>query len=754
MKTLSRRWILLGLAALVMVPPAVFAQPADDSADTTEVKKAKGQELVLTAEFMKKKLNELLMAMSEVAGLMEKTEPEVAKILRRTIELAQREDVDEKMAVVIRSLKKGLAEAAQKEQGEVIVKLTQMLRILEGGVQEKSDTDAKIIELQEVRKRLDKNIEQQKAEEKKTRPAAHAEQIDAETKRILKELEGIVKKQKQLMSQTGKIANPNASLRKLAGLRQAIRDQLQKQQAINESTKNAPLGRLPVLSEAQKKLAAKAGELKKQVEKTSADKALAKSLSAANVDGKALKKVGELVKSAAGEMKRASGSLAKSSKAGATRPQQQAEADLKAAEKMISQAMEKLGQKTPSGKAAAKQSKLAGKTAQLAEAVKAVAAKAGIDPKTLKGSAGKKPGGDLNKAASHMNKASNKLASANPKAAGKHQKKALEELTDQLKKVADLRRKAMAAAKKKMNSAEQKEIAAAMKKLAEKMKKGMDGKKMAGQQSVSKAGCSASSAAEKMDKPDACKANKEQKKTLEEMKKARQQLDEEIAKLERRSKAEKLARLEDRLQKVLEQQKVTTARTARTYKNRGRAPAEYDRQAQQALSEMARIEGELAEEIAAIRKLLVKEGTTVVFPEVLADVKNDLADVQKRLADKDPGPLTQATQEEIERALEELVGAVRKELSKGPGRKKGGGGGGGGGGGKKKKPLIPPLAELRMLRLQQIRVNTATKRLDKMIASKKITGDQAKTEHKKLSERQAKVLGLTKKIAEKMKKGQ
>ena len=736
MKYARKRTLLLLSVIVLSVSSGVLGQ---DKPATGE----KGSDdLVHSANFTKQKFEELLSAMSDVARMMEKTDPEVARILRQTVDHAQREDVADKMEDVIRSLRKGLDEAAESHQSSVIDDLTQMLRILEGGVKDQSTTDAKLAELRAIRARIEKILKRQEAEEKITRPAAHTRDIDGETQRILKALRDIIAKQEELISRTAKIRKTNPSVRRLAKLRSIIRSALNAQKKLNAAAKDADLAQLPVLAEAQDKLIAGAEKVIKQIGKATADVDLKSALRAAGTEPKVLQIAGDKVRSAAKEMKRASGSLGKSAKADARVPQQQAAVDLENAARTINDAIDKMLADTPSGGIAKEQSDLAGRTRKLAGAVAAAAEKAGIDPTTLKGNKG-----DLKKATGCMELASEKLTAQEPQGGRAEQDKALAELKGQLARAAELRRRATAEAGKKLDPTEQEQIASDTGKVAEKMKKGSDGKPTPAQPSVSKAGQCASGACGKMSNNDASGANRDQNEAIDNLKEALEKLDEEIARLDRRSKAEKLAAIEERLGKILEEQKLCTKQTRKTYEARSDKAPIYDREAQQTLAELSRIEGLLGEEVQSVRRVLLKEGTTVVFPEILGDVKEDLADVQKQLAGMDGGVLTQAKQEEIEQTLQELIDAVRKELSKGHGRAKAGGGGGGG----CKPPLIPPVAELRMLRAKQIRINRRTQRLNGMISGGKLTGREAVAEVRKLSVRQQRAAEIARRISDKMK---
>jgi hypothetical protein len=791
--------VLSGLAAV----DGLAQQAPTDAATPAETK-----DLEQKAQFLKQKFEELLANMLDVATLLEETEPETAKILRRTVEHAQRELVAEKMDAVRRALREGLDQAAQQSQGEVVTQLGTMLRILEGAEVEKSETDKKIAERRAALEEVDRLLEAQENEEKRTRAAAHAEEIDRDTQALLDALKALAERQKDLMEDTGKLPADNEQLQRLGQLRDAIDDLLDKQQKLNAHSEKAALGKLPVLGEAQKQLVEAAAQLGEKIKQADADGNISKSIDKAGGNPKALDGAVGNVASAGKEMDRAAASLGKSHKEKARLPQRQAEADLQAARDAIDAAMGKIAGGSKTGQIASSQEKLAGETGMLDEKIKAVAEKAAINPESLGKSgeqqdgqpAGQKSGeqggqksgeqggqkggeqdgqqggeqggqksgeqggqkggeqggqkgaqqpkGNLKKAAGHMQKAAEEVTAQDTETATTEQGKALAELQKKLEQVAELRERAMAKAKQELDATKQGEIASDTGKLAETMKKGTDGKPMGGQESVAGASKSAGSAAGKMSQGQAGGANADQKKTAEQLRQAQQQLQEEIAELEERSKAEKLARIEQRLEKVLEKQKVITAQTRTTWDDRDAGEAPYDREAEQTLLDNARKEGQLADEVERVLKLLKEEGTTIIFPEILEDVHSDLNDVQKRLASKDPGPLTQSTQQEIERTLEELINAVRDELSKGPGRAQGGGGQGQGG--NKKPPLIPPIAELRMLRLKQVRILSETRQLEAQVKENGGAGEDAKAKASVLSREQGRVKKLTTEIKKKM----
>ncbi|MCY3024539.1 MAG: hypothetical protein NTW87_36655 [Planctomycetota bacterium] len=99
----------------------------------------------------------------------------------------------------------------------------------------------------------------------------------------------------------------------------------------------------------------------------------------------------------------------------------------------------------------------------------------------------------------------------------------------------------------------------------------------------------------------------------------------------------------------------------------------------------------------------------------------------------------------------QFVQALRKERTK---PRQGGGGGGGGGG---KQPLVPPLAELKMLQLMQRQVNTQTKKIDdevtKSQAEQKDLNKDQRDRLRRAALKEGEIGRITKKIADELNSG-
>jgi hypothetical protein len=124
-------------------------------------------------------------------------------------------------------------------------------------------------------------------------------------------------------------------------------------------------------------------------------------------------------------------------------------------------------------------------------------------------------------------------------------------------------------------------------------------------------------------------------------------------------------------------------------------------------------EAGLAVEAERILEILREEGTSVVIPDVIDDMKSDLDGLATRLRNLDAGDYTQQVQNDVMETLRELIEVIKEELD----RRQGGGQGGSGDAGEEDpdEPLLPTSAELKMLKSLQVRVNKRTETFDRML---------------------------------------
>ena len=277
-------------------------------------------------------------------------------------------------------------------------------------------------------------------------------------------------------------------------------------------------------------------------------------------------------------------------------------------------------------------------------------------------------------------------------------------------------------------------------------KSSKSGKPTPGQKSVSKAAGAMKQAAGKMSEGGASESSEKQGQAVEELKKAAEELERAIEQAKAAAQAETLAKIEQILKDALARQKELTKVTSQTYEKRD--GDKYQRTQILKLAELSDGEGAVAKKVDGALARIRAEGTTAVFPMVLEEVCEDLTNVQNLLAKKKAGPLTQSVQKGIEKSLEELVDALQKEKSR---RKKKKGSGGKGESGGKKPPLVPPVAELKMLRSLQVQINKRTLVLDASDRSGETSTTELKLQHKIVAKRQSRVAKTTTELNEKIK---
>jgi hypothetical protein len=161
------------------------------------------------------------------------------------------------------------------------------------------------------------------------------------------------------------------------------------------------------------------------------------------------------------------------------------------------------------------------------------------------------------------------------------------------------------------------------------------------------------------------KARQDQQDAKEDLDEAKKKLEDALAQLRQQLQDEVLRSLEERFGAMLAKQKDLSARTKVTDRLKGESLAagnQVPAALAQRCAELGQGELELAGEAAEAQKLLEEEGTTAVFPELVAELKADLKKAGGRLHDRNTGAATQAMQAEIEAMLTMLIDALRRAI--------------------------------------------------------------------------------------------
>ena len=276
-------------------------------------------------------------------------------------------------------------------------------------------------------------------------------------------------------------------------------------------------------------------------------------------------------------------------------------------------------------------------------------------------------------------------------------------------------------------------------------------------------------AEKKIEKDDKKGASEDQAKAVDVLKQAQKKLEELLKQLREEEIERLLAQLQGRCEKMLAMQIAVKDGTVALDKIiMGNPDKKSSRNEDQKALELSDKEDEISKEANKALSLIEAEGSAVAFAEVFKQVIGDMNTAAGRLRRADVGDVTVAIENDIIDALKEMVEALKKARKDN----------------QQPKPPMPPMppqsggqppdqklidmiAELKMIRSMQIRVNNRT-----TIYGKQIQGEQVpnitkvadakekeklagvRKEFKDLSTRQQKLSKVTEDIAKGRNKGQ
>jgi|688.fasta_scaffold02014_23 hypothetical protein len=246
-------------------------------------------------------------------------------------------------------------------------------------------------------------------------------------------------------------------------------------------------------------------------------------------------------------------------------------------------------------------------------------------------------------------------------------------------------------------------------------------------------------------------AIEKQREAEQNLREAIEQLEEILRQLREEEVKRSLETLETRLRRMLEMQNKVFEETQRLHEIAGDQP---DRQVFTRAATIARDQQKVSAEGERALLLLKEEGSSAAFPEALTQVNSDSASVAIRLEAGDVSKVTLVVQEDIVQALQEMVEAISKLRKDNQQRSEQNQQQPGGGSmDPEMQPLIDKLAELRLIRTLQMRVNKRTQTISQMLADPSDPVGQAQAENlkldlKELSRRQESIEQVTRNVAQ------
>ena len=197
----------------------------------------------------------------------------------------------------------------------------------------------------------------------------------------------------------------------------------------------------------------------------------------------------------------------------------------------------------------------------------------------------------------------------------------------------------------------------------------------------------------------------EQAKALRELDTAKAELEEILRQLREEEMKRLLAMLEARFIKVLQIQREIYSGTLRLDK----IPlVERSHSYEIDTGRLSNREAEIVMEVDKALSLLRQEGSSVAMPEAVQEVRDDMQQLVHRLAYGKTEVVTQSIETDVIKALEEIIDALKKAQKDAESKKKPPGPSPNGQ--PQDPPLIEQLAELKMIRALQMRVNRRTER--------------------------------------------
>jgi hypothetical protein len=210
----------------------------------------------------------------------------------------------------------------------------------------------------------------------------------------------------------------------------------------------------------------------------------------------------------------------------------------------------------------------------------------------------------------------------------------------------------------------------------------------------------------------------DQIEAIKDLERAKAELERILRQLREEEMERTLTQLAARFRKMLEMQTAVYEGTVRV----DRVPeADRDHDDEIEAARLGRDQTKIVHEADKALLLLHEDGSSAAFPEAIEQMRDDMRQVAERLAAVKVGTVTQDLEKDIMAALEETIAAIEKaakDLEKKrtpPGQQPAAGQ-------PSEPPLVDKLAELKMIRSLQMRINLRTQRYGKMIE-----GEQAET---------------------------
>ncbi|WP_231743697.1 putative sodium/potassium/calcium exchanger [Stieleria neptunia] len=226
----------------------------------------------------------------------------------------------------------------------------------------------------------------------------------------------------------------------------------------------------------------------------------------------------------------------------------------------------------------------------------------------------------------------------------------------------------------------------------------------------------------------------------ENLRQAIDELEQILRQLREEEMQRELARLESRLKKMAAMQSKViddTAELAATPKS------QRNRQTDLKAGDLSFDQKKITVEADRAMLLLREEGSSVAFPEVVAQIRDESERIAQRLGKTQIDAVTQGMQQDVLAAIEEMIGALQqaqRDLEK---QKQQGQSAPQQAGQPGEQPLVGAISELKLIRTMETRIKSTTQRYAGLLQSDETSAQDVLPLLKNLSDRQARLYKIT-----------
>ena len=243
-------------------------------------------------------------------------------------------------------------------------------------------------------------------------------------------------------------------------------------------------------------------------------------------------------------------------------------------------------------------------------------------------------------------------------------------------------------------------------------------------------------------------AAQQQKDAIEDLNRARDEIDKQLDELQQQEKMEALVQLEQMFSEMLEKQRQGSSKVLVLDEKRKIQDGRLKRADRIELRSVEILERKLSEKSEEAVNLLNDEGSSVVVRNVVEGMQNDLLAIADMVDGNETGVFVQRSQKEVELTLQELIDAVKiaqkmeeqkqdqQNQQQNQQNQQ-----------NQQQNLLPPSAELKLLRLTQLRINRRTVDFEMQLNNEKVKNDVLKRQVNEVTILQKKVTESARELA-------